>query len=69
MSKKPDLPILSFVDFKLNFDTFDGVYQAIDGISFDLNSGESLGIVGETGGKSVTAKSIMGLLPSRRPRL
>ncbi len=65
MSKKPDLPILSFVDFKLNFDTFDGVYQAIDGISFDLNPGESLGIVGETGcGKSVTAKSIMGLLPS-----
>jgi len=65
MSKKPDPPILSFVDFKLNFDTFDGVYQAIDGISFDLNPGESLGIVGETGcGKSVTAKSIMGLLPS-----
>ena len=65
MSKKPDTPILSFVDFKLNFDTFDGVYHAIDGISFDLNPGESLGIVGETGcGKSVTAKSIMGLLPS-----
>ena len=65
MSKKPDPPILSFVDFKLNFDTFDGVYQAIDGISFDLNPGESLGIVGETRcGKSVTAKSIMGLLPS-----
>lgn len=65
MNKKPDPPILSFVDFKLNFDTFDGVYQAIDGISFDLNPGESLGIVGETGcGKSVTAKSIMGLLPS-----
>ena len=65
MSKKPDTPILSFVDFKLNFNTFDGVYQAIDGISFDLNPGESLGIVGETGcGKSVTAKSIMGLLPS-----
>ncbi len=65
MIKKPDEPILSFVDFKLNFDTFDGVYQAIDGISFDLNPGESLGIVGETGcGKSVTAKSIMGLLPS-----
>ena len=65
MSKKPAPPILSFVDFKLNFDTFDGVYQAIDGISFDLNPGESLGIVGETGcGKSVTAKSIMGLLPS-----
>lgn len=56
--------LLSFRDLRLNFNTFDGVYQALDGISFDLQLGESLGIVGETGcGKSVTAKSIMGLLP------
>jgi oligopeptide/dipeptide ABC transporter ATP-binding protein len=58
-------PILSIQNLELEFDTFDGVYKALDGVSIDLARGESLGIVGETGcGKSVTAKSILGLVPS-----
>ncbi len=58
-------PLLSIQDFSLEFNTFDGVYQAIADVNIDLAKGESLGIVGETGcGKSVTAKSILKLLPS-----
>ena len=58
-------PLLAVEDLTVDFDTFDGVYKALDGVSFTLGRGESLGIVGETGcGKSVTAKSILGLVPS-----
>ena len=50
-------PLLEFDDFKLHFDTFDGCYQALDGVTLSVAPGEALGIVGETGcGKSVTAK-------------
>ena len=60
-----DQPLLSIRDFSLDFDTFDGVYHAIDDVNINLHAGEALGIVGETGcGKSVTAKSILQLLPS-----
>ncbi|CAB3860220.1 Oligopeptide transport ATP-binding protein OppD [Achromobacter anxifer] len=63
-------PLLEFDDFRLHFDTFDGSYQALDGITLSLAPGESLGIVGETGcGKSVTAKSVLGLVPSPPARV
>ena len=62
MSKQP---FFSIRDYRLNFNTFDGVYQVLDGVNLDLERGQSLGIVGETGcGKSVTIRNILGLLPS-----
>jgi oligopeptide/dipeptide ABC transporter ATP-binding protein len=66
-----DAPVLlSIEDYRLEFDTFDGAYQVLDGISLALHEGESLGVVGETGcGKSVLAKSVMGLLPSPPARV
>ncbi len=58
-------PLLSVRDYSLVFDTFDGVYNALDRVSFAVRPGESLGIVGETGcGKSVAVKSVLGLVPT-----
>jgi len=56
--------ILEVKNLKTYFYTDDGVVKAVDGVSFDLNCMETLGIVGETGsGKSVTALSILRLIP------
>lgn len=60
-------PLLEVENLATHFDLPHGILRAVDGVSFTLHAGRTIGIVGESGsGKSVLARSIIGLLPADR---
>ena len=69
MEKEKDLvnnstPVVKVDDLVVHYETRDGVVEAVNGVSFEVGKGETLGLVGETGaGKTTIALSILGLLP------
>ena len=64
------MSLLEIDDLRVGFDSEAGLVQAVDGVSLDLEAGQTLGLVGESGcGKSVTASSILRLVPSPPGRI
>jgi peptide/nickel transport system ATP-binding protein len=64
------VPLLDIQNLQTHFGTLDGVVRAVEGVSFHINAGETLGVVGESGcGKSVTAMSILRLIQTPPGRI
>lgn len=64
MALNSQTPLLDIKDLTVRFHTSDGIVKAVNGVSYQLLEGETLGVVGESGcGKSVHARSIMRLIP------
>ncbi|WP_028057295.1 ABC transporter ATP-binding protein [Candidatus Solirubrobacter pratensis] len=63
-------PLLEVEDLRVHFETDDGLVKAVDGISYTVERGQTLGIVGESGsGKSVSSLTVMGLTRARNARI
>lgn len=70
MTSEAGAPLLEVKELRTHFYTPDGVAPAVDGVSFKVHRGETLGIVGESGcGKSVTSLSILRLIPEQAGRI
>jgi len=70
VDKAPDESFLALRDLQVHFPTDDGIVKAVNGLSFTLERGKTLGIVGESGsGKSVTSLAIMGLHKGSRAKV